>query len=282
MKTIAKCAAVASIALLSAGGAAWAQGYGANQGFTPNQGMNPNQQTNQGFQQPYQGAQEQGFRAQEQGFRGNLGFSPMAAQNELSRFGYTDIHNLQPMQGWSADAMENGQLVHVIIGQNGRIATFRGVASAHRGGNGREGNVSQQNFSLPNRNAAEQELAKYGFNNVRNLNELPGWSAIASKNGETVRVLLGADGRIATFRGVPEGTSGSSGQFSENSWAGSGNPVLADQARFAQQKLEQFGYSDIRNLRPTEGWSADATKNGNDVHVLLGQRGMVATFRGID
>ncbi len=279
MKTIAKCAAVASVALLSASGAAWAQGYGANQGFNPNQG------TNQGFQQPNQGInqrlQQPNPGVQEQGFRGDVGFSPMAAQNELMRYGYTDINNLRPMQGWSADAVENGQPVHVIVGQNGRIATFRGVAAANWGGNWRQNNFTQRN-SLPSQSVAEQELAKYGFTNVRNLNELPGWSAIASKNGETVRVLLGADGRIATFRGVPEGISGSSGQFSENSWAGSSNPVLADQARYAQQKLEQFGYSDIRNLRPTKGWSADASKNGNDVHVVLGQRGMVATFRGVD
>ena len=39
---------------------------------------------------------------------------------------YTDIHNLRPTQGWSADAMKNGRMVHVILGENGLVSTFRG------------------------------------------------------------------------------------------------------------------------------------------------------------
>jgi hypothetical protein len=30
------------------------------------------------------------------------------------------------MQGWSADAMKNGQKVHVLLGDNGLVATFPG------------------------------------------------------------------------------------------------------------------------------------------------------------
>ena len=49
-----------------------------------------------------------------------------AAENELSKYGYSNVHDLRAMQGWSADAMRNGQRVHVIIGDNGTIATFPG------------------------------------------------------------------------------------------------------------------------------------------------------------
>jgi len=73
MKTIAKCAAITSVVMLTASGAAWAQGYGPNQGLSENQGLGPNQ----------------GF-VQNQNFRGNMGLSPAAAQNELSRYGCTD------------------------------------------------------------------------------------------------------------------------------------------------------------------------------------------------
>jgi hypothetical protein len=255
MNTIAKCAAIASVVMLTAGGAAWAQSYGPNQGFSENQGLGPNQ----------------GF-VQNQGFRGNMGLNPAAAQNELSRYGYTDIHNLQPMQGWSADAMENGQMVHVLIGENGRIATFHGV---------NESRMGETNGGLQNRNIAENRLGQYGYDNIHNTIPIPGWSADAKKNGEWVHVLIDTNGRIATFPGVQNGNVGSSGPSAENSQAG-GNTYVNPQDRFAEQQLSRYGYSDIQNLQPTEGWSADATKNGEKVHVILGDRGIVATFRGLD
>ncbi|MBV8090886.1 MAG: hypothetical protein JO139_15210 [Alphaproteobacteria bacterium] len=41
------------------------------------------------------------------------------AEQELSKYGYNNVRDLRAMQGWSADAMRNGQKVHVIIGDNG-------------------------------------------------------------------------------------------------------------------------------------------------------------------
>lgn len=154
MRTVAKCAAIASVVLLTAGSAAWAQGYGnssgnyINPGYNPgyNQGFNPgyNQSHNPGYQDGNGGRGNQGNWYNNQGAWGqgtqgssgqysensaagygnnlNYGF----AQRQLSEFGYTDIHNLRPTQGWSADAMKNGRMVHVVISDNGMIATFRG------------------------------------------------------------------------------------------------------------------------------------------------------------
>jgi hypothetical protein len=48
----------------------------------------------------------------------------------------------------------------------------------------------------------------------------------------------------------------------------------------AQQELSRYGYSDVSDLRPLQGWTADATKNGENVHVMLSENGLVATFQG--
>ena len=72
---------------------------------------------------------------------------------------------------------------------------------------------------------------------------------------------------------------GSSGRYSENTGAGFGSSNNPNYA-FAQRELAQYGYTDVHNLRPTQGWSADAMKNGRMVHVILGENGLVSTFRG--
>lgn len=140
MKTIAKCATVASVVMLTAGSAAWAQNYSSN----PNYGPRPNNNVQQ-----------------------NFGPGPNNVENELSRFGYTDIHNLRPTQGWSADAMENGQMVHVIVSDNGHIATFRGV--------------NQSNMGLRGNSSGQEQLSNYGFDNIHNVTPQRGWSADAMK-----------------------------------------------------------------------------------------------------
>ena len=48
------------------------------------------------------------------------------AESQLSRYGYSNVQDLRAMQGWSADAMRNGQRVHVLLGENGLVATFPG------------------------------------------------------------------------------------------------------------------------------------------------------------
>lgn len=88
-------------------------GYNANQG-TWNSGM-------QGTSTPYGGQaySQAGYGA------GNI-TTYQDAEQELSRYGYSNVRDLRAMQGWSADAMRNGQRVHVVIGDNGLIATFPG------------------------------------------------------------------------------------------------------------------------------------------------------------
>lgn len=89
------------------------QGYSANQG-TWSTGT-------QGTSTPYGGQSntQAGYGA------GNI-TTYQQAEQELGRYGYSNVHDLRAMQGWSADAMRNGQRVHVLLGDNGMIATFPG------------------------------------------------------------------------------------------------------------------------------------------------------------
>jgi hypothetical protein len=148
MKTVATCAAIAGLLALSGGSAAWAQTYSTTPGtqgsYSSSPGSqgswNPNQATqaypNQGTYGTNQGSWSSGM----QGTSTPSGGQPYSqagygsanittyqqAEQELARYGYNNVHDLRSMQGWSVDAMRNGQRVHVILGDNGMIATFPG------------------------------------------------------------------------------------------------------------------------------------------------------------
>ncbi|MBV8936223.1 MAG: hypothetical protein JO320_27840 [Alphaproteobacteria bacterium] len=150
MKTVAKCAAFAGVLMLTAGSAAWAQNSTTMSG-TPGSGT---QGTNQGYYtggtQGYQGTYNpsQGTYGANQGSwnTGTQGSSTpntgqtyshsgygmgnintyQEAEQQLGRYGYSNIQDLKATQGWSADAMKNGQRVHVLLGDNGLVATFPG------------------------------------------------------------------------------------------------------------------------------------------------------------
>jgi hypothetical protein len=184
MTTGLKCAALASVLMFTVGSAAWAQNYSANSGMQGNGNTGAQSSSDQSgwgtsitadTQQKIRQALEQsGFkdvrvfpqsfvvRAQapdgshvamlmspdmvtevitqaSQGTPGT-GLQPYGAQSsgqtgassrqqaeqELARYGYTDLSNLQPMQGWTARATRNGENVHVMLSDNGQVATFPG------------------------------------------------------------------------------------------------------------------------------------------------------------
>jgi hypothetical protein len=68
-----------------------------------------------------------------------------------------------------------------------------------------------------------------------------------------------------------------SGQSSSQSAYG-GGPNMSQQQ--AQQELSRYGYSNTQDVTPMRGWVAEATKNGERVHVMLSDDGLVATFPG--
>lgn len=88
------------------------------------QGMSGNQNANQGMSgNSSQSLAGQGWRS---GYSNGPSTTEQQAQQELSRYGYTDVSGLRPVQGWTADASKNGENVHVMVSQNGLVATFQG------------------------------------------------------------------------------------------------------------------------------------------------------------
>ncbi len=168
MKAVVKCAAFASVLMLTAGSAAWAQNYSTSGApGTYSQGIQGHNTGTQG----YQGTGTQGYQGTYNGNQGNYGANQSTygtnpgtygtnqgswntgmgtstpytgqtyssagygtanittyqeAEQQLSKYGYSNVQDLRAMQGWSADAMRNGQRVHVILGDNGLVATFPG------------------------------------------------------------------------------------------------------------------------------------------------------------
>ena len=174
MKSALKYAAFASALMLTAGSAAWAQSYTTNPGtqgsYSSNQGSyytgNPGYQGTYGGTQGTYGANQGNWNTGNQsgwnqGMQGtstpygqnfsqsNFGSNSgtintyQEAEHELSKYGYSNIQGLRPTQGWSADAMRNGQRVHVILGENGLVATFPGTGQAQSQSN--QSSQSSQN-----------------------------------------------------------------------------------------------------------------------------------------
>jgi hypothetical protein len=136
--------AVASIVLLSAGSAAFAQNYNPNYGAgDQGWGQSSSSWNRSGSDWNRTGMQDQGWRqggwnqgrsGATQGYGGSApqgstqGSGPSAhdAYQELSKYGYNNIQGMERSQGWEARATRNGDRVHVFIDDDGSIATYRG------------------------------------------------------------------------------------------------------------------------------------------------------------
>ena len=121
-----------------------------------------------------------------QGYNVDGRFGPNIVQNELSRCGYTDIHNVKKQRGWSADATKNGQMVHLTLSDDGVVATFRGI-TPEQGMQGSSGPYVKNSGARYNRSinygflTARNELSQYGYTDISNLHPTQSWSADATK-----------------------------------------------------------------------------------------------------
>ena len=79
---------------------------------------------NQGTQ-GMQGNSSQPFAGQS-GYGSGLNTTQQQAQQELSRYGYSNLQDVTPMRGWVADVTKNGEQVRVMLSDNGLVATFPG------------------------------------------------------------------------------------------------------------------------------------------------------------
>jgi hypothetical protein len=127
-----------------------------------------------------------------------------------------------------------------------------------------------------------QSLEQSGFKDVRVTPE----SFVVrtqAPDGSHIVMLLNPDKvtGVVVGAGSPsmQGTGSSQSLEQASSQTGYGTTQTTSQQQ-AQQDLSRYGYTSFQNLRPMQGWSADATKNGENVHVMLTDNGLVATFPG--
>lgn len=127
-----------------------------------------------------------------------------------------------------------------------------------------------------------QSLEQSGFKDIRVIPESFVVRAQAP-DGSHIVMLLSPD----QVTGFVMGNAGSGMQDSGSQKSGArgvsqpgfGNTPAAAQQQ-AQQELSRYGYTALSDLRPIQGWSADATRNGENVRVMLTDNGLVATFPG--
>ena len=100
---------------------------------------------------------------------------------------------------------------------------------------------------------------------------------------ELTGVVMSKGSQGMQAQGMPgQGMQGSSStpyssQFNRQNASGAGPSTTQQQA---QQELSRYGYTNMQDVAPMRGWVADATKNGEQVRVLLSDNGLVATFPG--
>jgi len=162
MNGLFKYGAVASIFLMTAGPAVFAQNYSSSGGSDWNQGSGWNEGSGGGWNQG-----------------SGSGWRPSG-------------------QGWNQSGMQGGGW-----NQGGNQGGFSGGGQGwNQGGfSGGGQRPSQGSNNEPSQQDAYQELSKFGYNNIRNLQRSEGWEAHATKNGDRVHVFIDDDGIIATYRG---------------------------------------------------------------------------------
>jgi hypothetical protein len=126
-----------------------------------------------------------------------------------------------------------------------------------------------------------QSLEQSGFKNVSVVPQSFVVRAQAPDGSHIVMFMSPDQFAELAFENANQGMSGNSSQsLAGQGWrSGYSNGPTATQQQ-VQQELSRYGYSDVTELRPVQGWTADASKNGENVHVMLSQNGLVATFQG--
>jgi hypothetical protein len=127
-----------------------------------------------------------------------------------------------------------------------------------------------------------QSLEQSGFKDIRVVPETFVVRAQAPDRSRIVMLLSPDQISEVVMPNANQGTQGNSSQAfagQSGSQGGNGNGLNTSQQQ-AQQELSRYGYSNLQDVTPMRGWVADATKNGEHVHVMLSDNGLVATFPG--
>jgi hypothetical protein len=149
------------------------------------------------------------------------------------------------------------------------------------------GQSSASNVSADTQQKIRQSLEQSGFKNIQVLPEAYVIRAQAP-DGSHIAMLLSPDQVTEVVTGsANSGTVGNPGMLgnsaqaygARSSWQGSGSSMMPSQQQ-AQQELSRYGYTNLSDLKPVQAWAADATKDGEAVHVILSDNNLVATFQG--
>lgn len=138
------------------------------------------------------------------------------------------------------------------------------------------------NISADTQQKIRQSLEQSGFKDIRVVPESFVVRAQAPDGSHIVMLLSPDQLTEMVMSNANQGMQGNSSQpFAgpPSSQPGNGNGLNATQQQ-AQQELSRYGYSNLQDVTPMRGWVADATKNGEHVHVMLSDNGLVATFPG--
>lgn len=138
------------------------------------------------------------------------------------------------------------------------------------------------NISADTQQKIRQSLEQSGFKDIRVVPESFVVRAQAPDGSHIVMLLSPDQLTEMVMSNANHGMQGNSSQpFAgpPSSQPGNGNGLNATQQQ-AQQELSRYGYSNLQDVTPMRGWVADATKNGEHVHVMLSDNGLVATFPG--
>jgi hypothetical protein len=146
------------------------------------------------------------------------------------------------------------------------------------------GQSSPGTVSSDTQQKIRQALEQHGFRDVQVLPEAYIIRGQAP-DGSRVAMLVTPDQVTEVVAGnIGPGMSGAGSQpsgtmSSSQNGNGFGNGPTVSQQQ-AQQELSRYGYTQLQNLTPMRGWVADATRNGQNVRILLSDNGLVATFPG--
>jgi hypothetical protein len=123
-----------------------------------------------------------------------------------------------------------------------------------------------------------QSLEQSGFKDIRVVPESFVVHAQAPDGSRNVMLLSPEEVSGVVMSNASQGGQGTSSQV----WPGQvgSQPGTRNAPNTTQQKLSRYGYTNLQDFTPMRGWVAEATKNGEHVHVMLSDNGLVATFPG--
>jgi hypothetical protein len=190
--------------------------------------------------------------------------------------------------------IKSAALASVLVLAAGSMAWAESPSSTGQGGQSSAtqqqsawGQSSPGSVSADTQQKIRQSLEQSGFKDIRVIPESFVVRAQAP-DGSRIVMLLSPDELTGVV--MSTGSQGMQGQgmlgsssmpySSQSNRQNASGAAPSTTQQQAQQELSRYGYTNMQDVTPMRGWVADATKNGEQVRVLLSDNGLVATFPG--